>query len=213
MAYDRQKYLEALKAQVEENIFSHSLALEACMAGIYDYLQTPACTEASAGKPFDQAQGKLPAGEPSKEEWCLAGLIHDIDFGGEFKEDHPHKTKEALAKYGLDLPPVIEKIVKAHAPEFTGVELTSKADWAIFCADSLTGLITAVAFVYPSRKLADVKLNSVLKRFLKDPKFAAGTRREEVAMCAKAEGLNIPVEKFIEICLTAMQGIAGQIGL
>jgi len=206
MAYDRQKYLEALKAQVEENIFSHSLALEACMAGIYDYLQ-------GQGKPFDQAQGKLPAGEPSKEEWCLAGLIHDIDFGGEFKEDHPHKTKEALAKYGLDLPPVIEKIVKAHAPEFTGVELTSKADWAIFCADSLTGLITAVAFVYPSRKLADVKLNSVLKRFLKDPKFAAGTRREEVAMCAKAEGLNIPVEKFIEICLTAMQGIAGQIGL
>lgn len=168
------------------------------MAGIYDYLQV---------------QDKLSAEEPSKEEWCLAGLIHDFDFGGEFKEEHPHKTKEALAKYGLELPSALEQIVKAHAPELTGVQLTSKADWAIFCADSLTGLITAVAFVYPSRKLADVKLSSVLKRFLKDPKFAAGTRREEIALCAKPEGLDIPIEKFIEICLLAMQAIADQIGL
>ena len=198
MIYDRQKYFDALKVQLEPNIFNHSLALEACMAGIYDYLQS---------------QGKLPAGELSKEEWCLAGLIHDFDFGGEFKEYHPHKTKEALAKYGLELPSVLEQIVKAHAPELTGVQPTSKAQWAIFCADSLTGLITAVAFVYPSRKLADVKLSSVLKRFLKDPKFAAGTRREEVALCAKPEGLDIPIEKFIEICLLAIQGIAEQIGL
>ena len=168
------------------------------MAGIYDYLQS---------------QNQLSVEEPSREEWCLAGLIHDFDFGGEFKEFHPHKTKEALAKYGLELPPVLEQIVKAHAPELTGVKPVSKAQWAICCADSLTGLITAVAFVYPSRKLADVKLSSVLKRFLKEPKFAAGTRREEVALCAKPEGLNIPLEKFIEICLVAMQNIATEIGL
>lgn len=198
MPYDRQKYLEALKVQLEPNILNHSLALEACMAGIYDYLQS---------------QGKLPANEPSREEWCLAGLIHDFDFGGEFKEQHPHKTKEALAKYGLELAPVLEQIVKAHAPELTGVQPVSKAQWAICCADSLTGLITAVAFVYPSRKLADVQLSSVLKRFLKDLKFAAGTRREEVALCATPEGLDIPIEKFIEICLLAMQGIANEIGL
>jgi len=197
MTYNREKYLEALKVQLEPNIFNHSLALEACMAGIYDYLQS---------------QDKLPAGEPNKEEWCLAGLIHDFDFAGEFKAEHPHKTKEALAKYSLELPPAIEQIVKAHAPELTGVQLTSMADWAIFCADSLTGLIIAVAFVYPSRKLADVKVSSVLKRFLKDPKFAAGTRRDEVALCAKPEGLDIPIEKFIEICLVAVQNIAPQIG-
>ncbi len=198
MSYNREKYFEALKNQLEPNILNHSLALEACMGGIYDYLQS---------------QGKMPAGEPSKEEWRLAGLIHDADFGGEFKEQHPHKTKEALAKYGLELPEVLDKIVKALAPEFTGVQPVSKAQWAIFTADSLTGLIIAVAFIYLSRKLADVKSSSVLKRFLKDPKFASGTRREEVAMCAKPEGLDIPIEKFIEICLLSMQGIAPQIGL
>jgi len=71
----------------------------------------------------------------------------------------------------------------------------------------------AVAFVYPSRKLADVKVSSVVKRFLREPKFAAGTRRSEVAQCADSNGLNLPIEKFIEICLTSMQGISADIGL
>jgi len=132
MQYNREKYLEALKKQLEPNILNHSLALEVCMGGIYDYLQS---------------QGKLLANEPSREEWEMAGFIHDVDFGGEFKEQHPHKTKEALAKYGLELPEVLDQIVKAHAPSFTGVQPVSKAQWAIYTADSLTGLIIAVAFI------------------------------------------------------------------
>lgn len=60
---------------------------------------------------------------------------------------------------------------------------------------------------------ADVKLSSVVKRFLKEPKFAAGTRRDEVAMCSNPEGLNLPLEKFIEICLLSMQKIAVDLGL
>ena len=198
MAYDRQKFYEAVKTQLEPNIFYHSLALEACMGGIYDYLKNAE---------------QLDDGEPGRETWTLSGLIHDIDYSGEFKEMHPNKTLEALAKYGLEIDDVVHGIVKAHGKSITGVELDSKADWAIFCADSLTGLIVAMALILPTKKLADVKLSSVLKRFLKEPKFAAGTRRDEVAMCANAEGLNIPLEKFIEICLTAMQGIAGEIGL
>lgn len=197
-SYNRQPYLEALRSLLEPNILNHSLALEACMAGIYDYLSS---------------NGQLDEREPSKDEWTLAGLIHDADYSGEFKEDHPRKTKEVLSIYNLTIPDSVEKIVKSHAPAYTGIQPESKAQWAIFCADSLTGLITAVAYIYPSKKLADVKISSVVKRFLKEPKFAAGTRRQEVAMCANADGLNIPLEKFIEICLTAMQRVAGDIGL
>ena len=194
----RTDYIAATKASLEPNIFAHSLALEACMGGIYDYLQS---------------QGQIGSEEPSKDDWLLAGLIHDIDYGGEFKEMHPAKTLEALQKHGLTISPVVHQIVKAHAPDITGVSMTSKADWAIFCADSLTGLITAVALIYPSKKLADVKVPSVVKRFLKEPKFAAGTRRDEVAKCADPSGLNIPLEKFIEICLNAMKASAPEIGL
>lgn len=198
MPYDRQKYLQAVKAQLEPNIFNHSLAVEACMGGMYDFLQ---------------AQGSLDTNEPPKEDWLLAGLIHDIDYAKEFKETHPQKTKEALAQYDLEITDAVDQIIKAHAPQITGVVPQSKAQWALFCLDSLTGLIVAVALVYPSKKLADVKVSSVLKRFLKEPKFAAGTRRVEVAMCSKADGLNIPLEKFIEICLTAMQNVASEVGL
>lgn len=195
---DREKYLEAVQKQLETNIFYHSLALEACMGGLYDYFQS---------------NNLLTSDEPSREDWCLAGLVHDVDYSGEFKPTHPQKTQEALGLYGLKLSDTVHNIVKAHAPEHTGYQPKNKAEWSIFCADSLTGLITAVAFVYPSRKLADVKTSSVLKRFLKEPKFAAGTRRDEVKMCEKPEGLNLPLEKFIEICLTSMQAIAGRIGL
>lgn len=197
MTIDRQKYLAAVKTQLEPNIFYHSLALEACMAGIYDYLKL---------------QNRLSADEPSREEWTLAGLIHDIDYSGEFKESHPLKTKAALAKYGLEISPLVQDIILAHDAR-QNMPYDNLAKWAIFCADSLTGLITAVALVYPSKKLADVKVSSVVKRFLKEPKFAAGTRRAEVSQCEASQGLAIPLDKFVEICLQSMQSIALFIGL
>lgn len=198
MTLERQKYYDALKNQLEPGIFKHSLALETCMSGLYDYFV---------------ANNLLTQNDPPKEDWALAGLIHDIDFSGEFKEQHPAKTREALSLYGLEISDVVYNIVQAHAVGTTSVNFKNKAEWAIFCADSLTGLIMAVAYVYPSKKLADVKVSSVLKRFLKEPRFAAGTRRNEVSMCSNSQGLNLPLEKFIEICLTSMQSIANELGV
>ncbi len=194
---DRQKYVDAAKKQLEPNVFNHSLALEACMGGLYDYLS---------------ANGGLTDTEPKKEDWMLAGLLHDIDYSGEFKPTHPQKTLEALAKYGLTISETVHNLIKAHAPDLTGYQIKTKAEWSIFCADSLTGLITAVTLVYPSKKLADVKLSSVVKRLLKEPRFAAGTRREDIKKCADPSGLNLPIEKFVEICLNTMKGIAVEIG-
>ena len=193
-----QKFKDAVKSQLDEKIYNHSLALMACMDGLYDYyFQNNLLSET----------------EPPKTDWLLAGLIHDIDYSGEFKETHPQKTKEVLAKYGLEITNSVHQIVLSHAPELTWVKPVSRAQWSIFCADSLTGLIMAVAYVYPSKKLADVKTSSVLKRFLKEPKFAAGTRRNEVILCENPEGLNLPLEKFIDICLQSMQQVASDLGL
>lgn len=195
---NRQTFQNAVEKTLEKNIYYHSLALEACMGGIYDYLQK---------------NNQLDSNEAPKDEWLLAGLIHDIDYVGEWKPFHPQKTVEVLKSLGLEITDSVDQIIKAHAPKISGVKTVSKAQWAIFCADSLTGLIVAVALIYPSKKLSDVKVSSVLKRFLKEPRFAAGTRRDEVSQCELKEGLNIPLEKFIEICLTSMQQIAPEIGL
>ena len=194
---NRQQYLQAVKSELERNIFYHSLALEACMAGIYDYLKN---------------NGQLDDKEPSKPEWMLAGLVHDIDYAGELKKEHPGHTKEVLAKYNLEISETVHRLVLSHDAK-QKMEYTTKAQWAILCADSLKGLIVAVALVYPSKKLEDVKLSSIIKRFKKEPRFASGTRREEVALCEKKDGLNIPIDKFIEVCFEAMKSIASTIGL
>lgn len=199
MNYDRSTYLDAVKKTLETNIFYHSLALEACMGGVYDYLQS---------------QNRITPNEPKKDDWLLAGLIHDIDYAGEFKDQHPAKTAQALAKHNLTVSDSVMQIVKAHGWHYPGgLKPESLAQWTIFCADSLTGLIVAVALVYPSKKLSEVKVSSVLKRFLKEPKFAAGTRREDVRLCELETALNIQLDKFIEICLSSMQKIATDIGL
>jgi predicted hydrolase (HD superfamily) len=198
MESNRKEALESLKKHLEPNILNHSIALEACMVGLYDYFRL---------------NNLLDANEPGKDDWAAAGLLHDVDYSGEFKDGHPAHTKEALDKYGLAVNNTVMHIIKAHAPALTGTKLETKADWSIFCADSLTGLIVAVALILPSKKLADVKLSSVMKRFLHQPKFAAGTRRNEVAQCENPEGLNLPLAKFVEICLESMEKAASEIGL
>lgn len=198
MPLNREPYRAAAEQQLEKNIYLHSLALESCMGGLYDY--------------FSQ-NNRITPNDPPKDDWTLAGLIHDIDYSGEFKPDHPHKTVEVLAKYNLTVSDTVHNIVLTHAPSLTGRQPQNLAEWSIFCADSLTGLITAVALVYPTKKLAEVKVSSVLKRFLKEPKFAAGTRRDEVAQCENPTGLNVLLEKFIEICLSSMQSVSSTLGL
>lgn len=191
-------YFFAVKNQLDEKIFIHSLALQSCMSGLYDYFSS---------------QNLLDSNEPSKEDWLLAGLIHDIDYSDPWKEEHPNKTKEALKKYNLEVSDTVIDIIKAHSPKNTGVEPKSKAQWSLFCADSLTGLIMATSYVYPSRKIADVKQSSIIKRFLKEPRFAAGTRRDEVILCEREDGLNIELDTLVDICLRSMQKISNSLGI
>ncbi len=168
------------------------------MGALYDYL--------SAGK-------LLSVDEPPRQDWTLSGLIHDIDYSKDTKELHPANTRQVLSLYGLEINDQVLHIVLAHAPGLTNVYPDNLASWSIFCADSLTGLISAVALVQPTKKLSDVKLSSVIKRLLKDPKFAAGTRRDEIQKCQQPDGLNLSLEIFVGICLKAMQNISHDLGL
>jgi len=82
-------------------------------------------------------------------------------------------------------------------------------DKALFCADPLTGLITAAALVRPEKKLSFVEAKSVRKRF-KEKTFAAGANREQIAKCSE---LGLELDDFIALGLTAMQGAAESLGL
>jgi predicted hydrolase (HD superfamily) len=82
--------------------------------------------------------------------------------------------------------------------------------WSLFICDSLTGLIVATALVRPSKKLGDVKLKSLKKKF-KEPAFARGTRREDIQLCD--EKLGISLSDFMQIGLIAMKKISDDLGL
>jgi predicted hydrolase (HD superfamily) len=80
---------------------------------------------------------------------------------------------------------------------------------ALIASDAISGLLVACALVMPSKKLADVKVETVAKKF-KDKDFARGAERERILVC---EEIEIPREKFFEIALDGVKNVATEIGL
>ena len=146
-----------------------------------------------------------------EEQWGLAGLLHDFDY--ERYPDvavngHPNVGAPILRERG-----VAEEIVRAilsHATEVTGVERQSRMEHTLYAVDELTGLITAVALVRPSKDIREVKVKSVRKKW-KMKAFAPGVNREEIE--AGAAVLEVELNEHIKIVLEAMQENAIELGL
>jgi putative nucleotidyltransferase with HDIG domain len=143
-----------------------------------------------------------------EEKWGVLGLLHDFDYEKyPTLEQHPSMGAEHLRELGW--PEELVDGVMAHA-EHTGVPRDTQMKKAIFAVDELTGLIVAVALVRPSKKLADVDVTAVLKKW-PEKRFAAGVDRALVEQGA-AE-LGVPLEDHIATVLEAMQGISDDLGL
>jgi len=74
----------------------------------------------------------------------------------------------------------------------------------------VTGLVTAVALVRPSRSLYDLEASSVKKKW-KDKAFAAGTDRGEMERAAQDFGVDLWETRWNVI--TAMRRIAAELDL
>lgn len=149
-------------------------------------------------------------GDP--EMWGLLGLIHDFDYQrfptltGD--ECHPVMGVKLLRERGW--PEEILQGILAHATERTGVHPTTDMEKTLVAVDELTGLVAAVAFVRPSKNIADVQLSSIKKKW-KEKGFAAGVHREEIEEATRA--LGVPLDEHIGIVLAAMQANAASLGL
>ena len=194
----REEALKLIEEHVEnKNIIKHMVALEAVMGGIFKELKKNKKNEKSLGG--------------TEEEYKMAGLLHDGDYCDSVPpEKQGIQITEWVKESGFELPDAVSHAMAAHNWHNTGVKPVNLMDWAIFCTDSLTGLIVASCLVLPTKKLADLKVESILRRF-KEPSFAKGTRRDEIALCE--EKLGIPLDEFVRISLSTMQGIHKEIGL
>jgi putative nucleotidyltransferase with HDIG domain len=182
---DRQTGFEIVKAHVKnQGLINHMLCVEAAMryyAAMY---------------------------QQDVESWGLAGLLHDFDWEiHPTLEQHPQAGEPILRQYGV--PEEIIRAVLSHAP-YTGVPRDTLMNKALFACDEITGLITAVALVRPSRSLYDLEASSVKKKW-KDKAFAAGTNREEMAQAVAEFGVDLWVH--VDNVIKAMRLIAPQLGL
>jgi len=143
------------------------------------------------------------------QRWEIAGLLHDIDLG-ETEDINIHSIRGAEIvrdELGIDDEEIYWAIYTHN--EAHGVEPKSLMGQVLRAVDPLTGLIVASTLVLPSKKIKDLKTESVLKRF-KEKRFAAGANRELIKTCEK---FGVDLETFIDITLKAMQEVADQIGL
>lgn len=141
-----------------------------------------------------------------KEAWGFAGLLHDYDYDETANDfaNHGLVSAKILGEKGID--PEIVHAIKAHPGH---VERISKMDKSLYAADPLTGLIVACALMHPTKSLAGLDVKFISNRF-KEKRFAAGANRDQISTCIE---LGIDLEKFIEICLKAMQGVSKELGL
>ena len=182
---NRSEALEIVREYVKnDNLIRHMLAVEAAMR-------------------FYAAK----FGE-DEELWELTGLLHDFDWEiHPTLDQHPQEGAPILRERGV--PEVVIRAILSHA-DHTGTPRQSRMEKALYACDEITGLITAVALVRPSRSLHDLEVKSVNKKW-KDRAFAAGANREEIEQATEAFG--IALWEHVGNVIQAMRGVAPDLGL
>jgi len=190
--FTREQAIQQIEKYVDPKLQSHLYFCEQAMKGLADHYGF---------------------GE-ERDLWGLAGLVHDIDWT--ITEADLENNKLAHCGEKLDMilgeinaTPEFIEVVRSHYKEH-GIELDTVFKKALFAVDELTGLITAVTLVRPSKKMADVKVKSVKKK-MKDKGFAAAVDRDLIRTCET--NLNTPLDEFIALTLEAMKEIAEEQGL
>jgi putative nucleotidyltransferase with HDIG domain len=140
--------------------------------------------------------------------WGVTGLLHDFDYEKyPTLEDHPLRGSEILAERGVA--EEIRTAILGHG-DHTGVPRETEMAKTLFAVDELTGFLTACTLVRPSKRVADVPVDSVKKK-MKDKAFARCVNREDLRR--GAEEIGVPLEEHIAFVRDAMAQVARELGL
>jgi len=178
--------LSLLKKNISnKNLIKHCLAVEAIMRALARHF-----------------------GE-DEEKWGITGLLHDIDYEKVKGDASQHSLVGAKMLEDLGFDKEICQAVRVHN-EAHHIPPKTLLEKSLFVADPLSGLIVAATLVLPSKKINDLKIENILKRF-KEKAFARGANREIIKKCK--DYLNLDLNEFIEIGMKAMQKISKDLEL
>ena len=143
-----------------------------------------------------------------EEKWGIVGLVHDLDYE-RFPEQHWRKSQEILQERGWS-----EEYTRAIVSHGWGicsdVEPRTEMEKTLYAVDELTGLITAVAIIRPSKSVTDLEVKSVMKKW-KDKSFAAGVNRSVIEKGTAM--LRVELREFVTDVIMGMREVADRIGL
>jgi len=142
------------------------------------------------------------------EAWGAIGLIHDLDYE-RYPDQHCVMTETILRERGWS-GEAIHAVVSHGWGICTEVEPEHEMEKVLYAIDELTGLITAVVLVRPSKSLADLKVKSVTKKW-KDKAFAAGANREIIQK--GIDMLGMERSDLIGDVIEGMRSVAAALGL
>jgi putative nucleotidyltransferase with HDIG domain len=142
------------------------------------------------------------------EKWGIVGLLHDFDYEqNPSEETHLHVGGRVLRERGW--PEEIVEAIQSHA-DYMKIPRDTPLKKAIYACDELVGFIGACVKVRPTRKLADLPVESVLKK-LKDKAFARSVDRSYVT--GGTEAIGRPLAEHVAFLIEALKPIAEEIGL
>ena len=140
--------------------------------------------------------------------WGIVGLLHDVDYE-QWPEEHLKVAPRLLAEAGFD-EDVIHAVLAHGWGLCVDVKPEKKMEIVLYTIDELTGLITATAYMRPSRSVMDMEVSSVKKKF-KDKGFAAGVNREVIL--GGCDMLGMTLEEVIANSIEGMRRVHESLGL
>lgn len=145
--------------------------------------------------------------------WEAIGLLHDMDYERHpNQEQNPAEGHPFVAVAWLREHAWSEEVCRAilsHA-DYAGVPRETQLERTLYAVDELSGFVTAVARVRPSKSIREVDVAAVKKK-MKDKAFARAVNREDIVRGA-AE-LERPLEDVIAEVITALSADAERLGL
>jgi putative nucleotidyltransferase with HDIG domain len=145
--------------------------------------------------------------------WEAVGLLHDMDYERHPNQEqspidgHPFTGVTWLREHGWS--EEVCRAILSHA-NYANVSRESQLERTLYAVDELSGFVTAVARVRPSKSIHEVDVASVKKK-MKDKAFARAVNRGDIV--SGAEQLGMPLDEVIGHVITALRADAERLGL